>query len=237
MNNIFTLADENFAAMEVRAVKEAMAGHYRFPSVENCSSGEQRRSETVVADLDGTLVRGRSSFPYFFLVAFEAGGYFRALRLLVMAPVIWILYHFVDEASGIKLMIWLTFAGLPVKDIKAVAGAVLTKFYAEDLHPDTWRVFSSFGRRYVLTANPRIMVEPFLKTVLGADKVLGSEIEVDEQGRATGFLCKPGVLVGEHKAKALKQAFGPERPHLGLGDRVTDFPFMALCKVCNPQPL
>lgn len=181
--------------------------------------------------MDGTLIRGRSAFPYFFLVAFEAGSYFRALLLSLMAPLIGFLYYFVDEASGIHLMIFLSFAGLKIKDIEGVARAVLTKFYADDLHPETWRVFSSFGKRVVLTANPRVMVEPFLKEVLGADEVMGTEIEVNKKGRATGRLLKPGVLVGTHKEEALKRCnIGGERPHVGLGDRVTDFPFMAYCK-------
>lgn len=228
--------------MEVTKVKEA--GKYNFAPVTECSYGEHRKEETVVADLDGTLLRGRSSFPYFFLIAFEAGSYLRAWLLLLMAPTIWLLYHFVDEASGIQLMIFLAFAGLKLKDIEGVSRAVLTKFYADDLHPQSWRVFSSFGRRVVLTANPRVMVEPFLKEVLDVDEVLGTEIEVTQGGRATGFVKKPGVLVGTHKEQALERwNRGEERPHVGLGDRVTDYPFMAFCKVrfpfllslCNPH--
>lgn len=82
----------------------------------------------------------------------------------------------------------------------------------------------------MLTANPRVMVEPFLKEFLGADLVLGTEIG-SYKGRATGLVCKPGILVGEKKADALKKAFGEEQPDVGLGDRATDAPFMALCKV------
>lgn len=228
-------------AMEVKEAKEAVTSPgRRFPDVSECSTGETRRDETVVADLDGTLIRGRSSFPYFFLVAFEAGSYLRALLLLLATPLIYVLYNFVDEASGIQILIFVTFAGLKVSDIEGVARAVLTKFYADDLHPESWRVFSSFGRRVVLTANPRVMVEPFLKDVLGADVVLGSEIEVTAGGRATGFLKRPGVLVGTHKADALRRwCGGGEAPNVGLGDRVTDYPFMALCQVsasCSSNP-
>ena len=53
------------------------------------------------------------------------------------------------------------------------------------------------------------------------------------EGRATGLVCKPGILVGKKKANALKKAFGEEKPDIGLGDRQTDAPFMALCKVIN----
>ncbi|KAI7993195.1 Glycerol-3-phosphate acyltransferase RAM2 [Camellia lanceoleosa] len=65
--------------------------------------------------------------------------------------------------------------------------------------------------------------------VLGVDMVLGTEIGI-YKGRATGFVVQPGVLVGKHKADALKKAFGEVKPEIGLGDRHTDIPFMALCK-------
>lgn len=180
--------------------------------------------------MDGTLLRGRSSFPYFALIAFEVGGVLRLLFVLLTAPIAGLLYYFVSESAGIQVLIFVTFAGARVYDIESVARAVLPKFYSSDLHPESWRVFSSCGKRCVLTANPRIMVEAFLKDFLGADLVLGTEIGT-YKGRATGLVNKPGVLVGKNKADALKEAFGDEQPDIGLGDRHTDIPFMALCKV------
>ena len=205
-----------------------------FSTVENCSS-LGREKDTVVADLDGTLLRGRSSFPYFALIAFEAGGVLRLLFLLLCSPLAGILYYFVSESAGIQVLIFATFAGMKISDIESVARAVLPKFYSTDLHPTSYRVFSACGKRCVLTANPRIMVESFLKGFLETDLVLGTEIGT-YKGRATGFVLKPGVLVGENKANALREAFGEVQPEIGLGDRHTDFPFMALCKVCNIIP-
>lgn len=182
--------------------------------------------------MDGTLLRGRSSFPYFALVAFEVGGILKLLFVLLCSPLAGILYYFVSESAGIQVLIFATFVGMQVSDIESVGCAVLPKFYSSDLHPESWRVFSACGKRCVLTANPRIMVEGFLKEFLGADLVLGTEIGT-YKGRATGFVLKPGVLVGKNKADALKKAFGSEtQPEIGLGDRHTDLPFMALCKVC-----
>lgn len=184
----------------------------------------------VVADMDGTLLRGRSSFPYFALVAFEIGGILRLLLLLLASPIAGLLYYFVSESAGIQVLIFATFVGMRVTDIESVARAVLPKFYSSDLHPESWRVFSSCGKRCVLTANPRIMVEAFLKDFLGADLVVGTEI-ASYKGRATGFVRQPGVLVGKKKADGLLKAFGETQPEIGLGDRQTDFPFMNLCKV------
>lgn len=200
-----------------------------FPTVNKCAS-IGREKHTVVADMDGTLLIGRSSFPYFALIAFEVGGVLRLLFYVLLAPLAGLLYYFVSESAGIQVLIFAAMAGMKVSNIESVARAVLPKFYAGDLHPESWRVFSSCGRRCVLTANPRIMVEPFLKEFLGADMVLGTEIGV-YKGRATGLVSKEGILVGKKKADALKKAFGDEQPDIGLGDRSTDAPFMALCKV------
>lgn len=83
----------------------------------------------------------------------------------------------------------------------------------------------------MLTANPRIMVEPFAKEYLLADAVLGTEIDVTPSGRATGFLKPPGILVGAHKLTAMDQALGPGTPpDCGLGDRRSDWPFLARCR-------
>ncbi|KDP45443.1 hypothetical protein JCGZ_09692 [Jatropha curcas] len=200
-----------------------------FPSIEKCTS-IGRENDTVVTDMDGTLLCGRSSFPYFALVAFEAGGVLRLLVLLLSSPIAGILYYFISESTGIRVLIFVTFVGMRVTDIESVARAVLPKFYSSDLHPETWRVLSSCGKRCVLTANPRIMVEAFLKDFIDVDMVIGTEIDI-YKGRATGLVRSPGILVGKNKADALEKAFNDcPMPDIGLGDRKTDYPFMKLCK-------
>ncbi|KAJ8640818.1 hypothetical protein MRB53_017512 [Persea americana] len=171
----------------------------RFPTIDRCAS-IGRENHTVIADMDGTLLRGRDSFPYFALVAFEVGGgggcALRLLFLLLASPLAGTLYYFVSsESAGIQVLIFATMAGMKVRDIESVARAVLPKFYSTDLHPESWHLFSSCGKRCVLTANPKIMVEAFLKDYLGAYMVVGTEIET-YKGRATGLVSKPGIFVG-----------------------------------------
>lgn len=215
----------------VKSTSSAAAAAARFPSIEKCeTSGDGPRS--IAADLDGTLLISRSSFPYFMLVAVEAGSLLRGMILLLAFPLIAVAYVFVSEALAIKMLIYISYSGLKVRDIELASRAVLPRFYASDVRAESYEVFEKCKRKVIVTANPTIMVEPFVKDFLGGDKVIGTEIEVNPKTkRATGFVKTPGVLVGKWKKIGVLKEFGDETPDIGIGDRVSDHDFMSICKV------
>ncbi|XP_062216706.1 glycerol-3-phosphate acyltransferase RAM2-like [Phragmites australis] len=206
-------------------------GSEPFPAVDKCDASSLGARATVVSDLDGTLLRSRSAFPYYALVAFETGGVPRLALLLLLAPLAAALYHAVSEPAGVRVLVFAATAGARVADIESAARAVLPRFYAADVHPAAWRVLAACGRRLVVTATPRVMAEPFLRDHLGADAVAGTELAT-WRGRTTGWVdARRGVLVGERKAEALREMVGDgEMPDVGLGDRRSDYAFMSLCK-------
>ncbi|PAN51415.1 hypothetical protein PAHAL_9G592400 [Panicum hallii] len=208
-------------------------GEPPFPAVDKCDASRLGPGSTVAADLEGTLLRSRSAFPYYALVAFETGGAPRLALLLLLAPLAAALSRLASPASGVRVLVFAATAGARVADVESAARAVLPRFYAVDVHPAAWRVFAACGgRRLVLTATPRVMAEPFARGHLGADGVAGTELATS-RGRATGWVdSRRGVLVGERKAAALKEMVGSDgqMPDVGLGDGRSDYAFMGMCK-------
>lgn len=184
---------------------------------------------SVLSELEGTLLNDPDPFSYFMLVAFEASGVVRFTLLLLLWPLIRLLDAFGKEDVGLKVMTFVATAGVPESEIRSVARAVLPKFYMDDLDMNAWRVYSSHGKRVVMTKTPRIMVERFAKEHLQADEVIGSEIIVNRFGYATGFIR------GNNKrfADQVKKFFDGEQPTLGLGRPSSSQSVLSLCKVSS----
>ena len=183
--------------------------------------------ESVVSELEGTLLKDPNPFSYFMLVAFEASGLIRFALLLLFWPVIRLLEMLGMDDAGLKLMVFFATAGLHVSEIESVSRAVLPKFYMDDIDMEACKVFSSYDKRVVVTKTPRIMVERLVKEHLRADEVVGSELVVNRFGFATGFIKGDIASVSNRVTKL----FTNEEPTLGLGRATSSFRFFSLCKV------
>ncbi|KAK8478203.1 hypothetical protein V6N13_121983 [Hibiscus sabdariffa] len=182
--------------------------------------------ESVVSELEGTLLKDPDPFSYFMLVAFEASGLIRFALLLFVWPVIRFLDALGMDDAGLKLMVFVATVGLRVSEIESVSRAVLPKFYMDDVDMEAWKVFSLYDKRVVVTKMPRIMVEMFVKEHLRADEVVGSELVVTRFGFATGFISGDITSISSRVAKL----FVDEDPSLGLGRSTSCFRFFSLCK-------
>ncbi|KAE8769088.1 Acyltransferase family protein [Hordeum vulgare] len=106
---------------------------------------------TLVLDVDTGLLLPSSSFPfpYFMLVALEAGGYLRGLVLLLLYPIILCMGG--DSDPAVRLMAMVAFCGL--RPSQFLAGcAVLPKWLIEDVAAEgfeTMRMSGAAGGRRV----------------------------------------------------------------------------------------
>ncbi|KHM99629.1 Glycerol-3-phosphate acyltransferase 1 [Glycine soja] len=193
-----------------------------FPNITKCDL-EGRGSQTLACDFHKVLLRTHSFFPYFMLVAFEGGSIFRAFLLLCSCPILWILNY----EMKLRVMIFISFCGLRMKDMDNTSRAVLPKFYLENLNLEAYEVVASVGSRVFFTTMPRVMVEGFLKEYLNADAVIATELHTSGC-YFTGLLSKSGLLV---KHSALMDYFGDTKPDLGIGNAsLHDQLFVSLCK-------
>ncbi|KAK3031914.1 hypothetical protein RJ639_036710 [Escallonia herrerae] len=182
--------------------------------------------ESIVSELEGTLLKNADTFSYFMLVAFEASGLVRFAILLILWPVIRLLDACGREYVGLKLTIFVATVGVRMSEIESVARAVLPKFYLDDVDMEAWRVFSSYEKRAVVSRIPRVMVERFVKEHLRADEVIGADLDANRLGYATGFVKHDTCSESER----VMAVFGEEPPCLGLGRTGSGSSFLSLCK-------
>ncbi|RRT33591.1 hypothetical protein B296_00057371 [Ensete ventricosum] len=188
--------------------------HSLYPGVAKCSL-EGREGQTLVCEFQGTLLRTPSSsslFPYFMLVAFEGGSLLRAFLLLLLSPLLWVLGK-QSEAAAMRVMVFVTFCGLRTSDLDLVSRVVLPKVYLENLHLQAYQLLAATGKRVVLTAMPRLMVEAFLREYLGATEVVGAELHV-VRGRYFTGLVSGSTPSAKHKA--LNDRFGEAKADVAI---------------------
>lgn len=151
------------------------------------------QDKTLVLDLEGALLRSNSTFPYFMLVALEAGGFLRGLILLFLYPFICLL----NQNMATKVLTLISFCGLREKEVTRVGRAVLPKHLLEDVGKEGLDIIrcnmQPRGIIYV-TRMPRVMVETFVQEYLmGVKGVVGKGVKI-VGGYYTGFVMEEGRL-------------------------------------------
>ncbi|GMH25739.1 hypothetical protein Nepgr_027582 [Nepenthes gracilis] len=162
----------------------------------------QLSNHAVIFSMEEGLLRSSSLFPYFMLVAFEAGCPLRALVLLVLYPLICM----VGKEMGLKIMVMICFLGKREENFNA-GRSVLPKFFLEDVGMEGFEAVSKCKRKVGVSCMPRVMVECFLRDYLEIDHVVGRELKV---------FCGHFVGLMEQKSKDsmdLEEVVGEENIH------------------------
>ncbi|XP_021809673.1 probable glycerol-3-phosphate acyltransferase 3 [Prunus avium] len=150
------------------------ANHLKFQKFNSLPQSARELSNKAISfHFEETLLKSPSLFPYFMLVAFEAGGLLRALILFLLSPFICL----VGGELGLKIMVFLCFFGIR-KEKMRVGTAVLPKFFLEDVGCEGFDVVMRCGKKVGVSDLPRVMVEGFLKDYVGVDVVVARELKV-----------------------------------------------------------
>ncbi|KAL2481873.1 putative glycerol-3-phosphate acyltransferase 3 [Abeliophyllum distichum] len=127
----------------------------------------------LIFNVETALLKSSSLFPYFMLVAFEAGSLLRAFVLLVSYPFI----RICSENFGLKIMVMVCFFGLKKESFRA-GSAVLPKFFLENVGMESFEVLKRGKKKVAVSNLPQVMVESFLRDYLNIDFVFGRELKV-----------------------------------------------------------
>ncbi|CAA7013106.1 unnamed protein product [Microthlaspi erraticum] len=129
---------------------------------------------TLIFNVEGALLKSESLFPYFMLVAFEAGGVLRSFLLFILYPLISLMSH----EMGVKVMVMVSFFGVR-KDGFNAGRAVLPKFFLEDVGLEMFEVLRKGGKRIAVSDDlPQVMIEGFLRDYLEIEVLVGREMKV-----------------------------------------------------------
>lgn len=219
----------NFTNMSTHKNINPVSSTMILPNVtESERMGDNTNPGTVVAELEGTLLKDPDPFPYFMLVAFERNfGLIRFTTLLLLWPLLKFLEFINRSDLGLRVMVLIALSGARKSEMETLSRAVLPKFLLDDVDMAAWSVFRSYKRRVVVTTWPRVLVETFAKVHLGADEVVGCELEMKWCGYASG-LVEQDIPI-ENRVRALFE--GDDIPEVGLGRLERTSYFMSICNV------
>ncbi|KAL6850388.1 hypothetical protein ACP4OV_021015 [Aristida adscensionis] len=210
--------------------RRSTSGIYTCPNIiERCPQTSQDddhlQNQVLILDVEGGLLRSPCIFPYFMLVAMEAGSFLRGLILLCLYPFLCCL----PQELQSRVMVMVCLFGLKEEKVTRVARATLPKHFLEDVGREGLEVVKGFKRVIgVSRLIPRIMVEAFLKEYVGLEMVVAREVKM-MRGRYVGVLdMESDARFGMAKLEGTDTVgfgssssyFGHHRHHLQL---ITDY--------------
>lgn len=194
--------------------------------------GANSEEPTLVFDFENGLLKSPSTFPFFMLVALEGGSFLRALLLLFLYPLVWLLGEQAGD-MGIEVMAFVSFCGLR-RNCFRVGRAILPKHFLQSMgtegvevviRNDTWK------RRVGVSQMPLVMVEPLFKEYLDVDVAVGRKMKVFA-GFYTGIMEE-----SKRELAAVNELIGSSNCVVGFtgvnseGRCKTDHHLFSLCKI------
>jgi phosphatidylglycerophosphatase C len=189
----------------------------------------------VAFDFDGTLTV-RDSFKAF--LKWRTGQVRYLLGLARLAPAA-LLYVFDRDRGRIKAAATREFlGGLSRAELEAQARSFADGEAGRLFRPDalaTWRRWEAEPVHLIIvTASPTAVVRPFAEA-LGADELIGTELEYDGAGRVTGGFSTANCR-GPEKVARLEARFGPGiRLKAAYGDTSGDREMLAIAETAGFQ--
>lgn len=162
----------------------------------------------VAFDFDGTLTVS-DSFTGFLQWRAGAAGYLVALAMLAPNMVAYLLHRDRGriKADAVRQFLFGVTREQLAREARDYAETVRDRL----IRPDALAVWNDWkakdATRVIVTASPTLLVAPFAD-LLGADLLLGTELEFDVQGKVAGALMGENNR-GMEKVRRLRAAFGP----------------------------
>lgn len=163
----------------------------------------------VAFDFDGTLTV-KDSFMAF--IAWRSGAPRFLLGMVQLIPAA--LAYLIHRDRGLIKMaaVRIFLGGLDRKTLEASADAFARATAGKLFRPDALAAWNGWGTqgatRVIVTASPEILIAPFAKR-LGAEGLIGTRLEFDDQDRVTGRFIGLNCRAAEKVAR-LTQAYGPD---------------------------